>query len=256
MNKQTAKELIRKYQQGTLTPADDQLLEDYIEQGWIQLEELEDLHQLHERLGVLLQPKISPSEALTQSFHKNLSELKLKEPSPKQTFSWYQIAAAIGVLLVGIGLGHWGFKDSEQAIHLQEMRTELTEMREMLALTMLETESPSERMKAVFMTQEMPDVSQEICTALLHTLCHDQNVNVRLVTLEVLFAYTDNPSVREGLIKAIPYQDSPLVQLAIAEVMVALQESSSVDELKDLLNQEMLPEEVKDQLRKSIEILM
>ena len=57
MNKETAKILIQKFQEASLTDSDNQLLETYIENGWIELEELEDLKVIHKNL-VLEESKI------------------------------------------------------------------------------------------------------------------------------------------------------------------------------------------------------
>ena len=91
---------------------------------------------------------------------------------------------------------------------------------------------------------------------MLETLKQDDNPNVRLAALEALYPYADQAVVREGLIKTISYQESPLVQWAIAEVMVALQEKRSVDALRQLLSEEKTTAEVKEKLKSSIQVLM
>jgi hypothetical protein len=81
-------------------------------------------------------------------------------------------------------------------------------------------------------------------------------VNVRLVTVETLSQLASYASVREGLIQAIPQQESPLVQIALADVMVNLQEKRSVSALQRLLKQENLNASVKDKLEQSVKVLM
>ncbi|MEM7368766.1 MAG: HEAT repeat domain-containing protein [Bacteroidota bacterium] len=256
MNSEIKATLLSAYreQKGELSSSQEEMLERYIEQGWISLEELEDLDLLHKKIGKLLDSSLSspdfpsmPNWDITQQSSSGLG-------SPKRI--WYSLAAAIAFLLLGIGIGSWVRPSPATNEQIASLSGELKEMRELLTLSMLEKNSPSERLKAVYLTQEMPRVSDKVTTALLHTLHQDPNVNVRLVTLEILLEYANDPVVREGLIKAIPFQDSPLVQLAIAEAMVALQEKSSVQALEALLDRDMTPSEVKVELRKSIEILM
>ena len=79
-------------------------------------------------------------------------------------------------------------------------------------------------------------------TALLSTLNNDPNVNVRLATLEALAPLADDPAVRLGLVHSLTRQDSPLVQSALADVMVQLQERRSVKPLRELLRQANLDE--------------
>ncbi|WP_431200274.1 HEAT repeat domain-containing protein [Mucilaginibacter sp. P25] len=88
--------------------------------------------------------------------------------------------------------------------------------------------------------------------ALLATLNNDPNVNVRLSTLDALTHLTGYPEVREGLIKSIVEQDSPLMQLAIADVMLKLQEKRSVKSFKELLKQKGLDNGVRDKIKQTI----
>ncbi len=66
------------------------------------------------------------------------------------------------------------------------------------------------------------------------------NVNVRLTTLEALTHFARDPVVREGLIQSILQQESPLVQAALADVMLKLQEKRAIQPFKKLLQQKDL----------------
>ena len=88
------------------------------------------------------------------------------------------------------------------------------------------------------------------------TLNNDPNVNVRLAALEALVPFTGQGAVREGLIRSIANQDSPLVQLNLAELMAAIQEKKSVGELQKLVDSEKTPVEVKDKIRQTIAVLI
>ncbi|MFT7151046.1 MAG: hypothetical protein ACI82Q_002921, partial [Nonlabens sp.] len=65
-----------------------------------------------------------------------------------------------------------------------------------------------------------------------------------------------DPIIREGLINSISEQESPLMQLALAELMVELQEKKSVEEFNDIIEDEYTPEEVKTTLRESVNKIM
>jgi len=99
-------------------------------------------------------------------------------------------------------------------------------------------------------------VSDKVTNALFVALNKDDNVNVRLAALEALKPYIKESNVRERLIKSIGVQDSPLVQIALAEFMVSIQERKSVGELKQLLENEGVPKEVKNKISESIKILI
>jgi len=255
-------ELIKKYNHGELSATEMQLLEQHLGQGSVALEELEDMQQLQEQIDFTI---ASPTTTLRHRFYQHLATEKAKQqqvnPLGQLQSFWQQLFAnrvAFGamMLLIGFGLSWWLHGSRIDHPQIAQLAAELSDTREMMMLTMLEQESTTERIKAVNLTKNMSEVSDQITDALFETLNKDNNVNVRLVTLEALLPYTNDPKVRESLVQSIQYQDSPLVQIALAEIMVALQEKSSVEELRGLLQQEEMPIEVKEKIEESIEVLL
>ncbi|MEM6763606.1 MAG: HEAT repeat domain-containing protein [Bacteroidota bacterium] len=254
--------ILKQYKGGSLTEQEESRLESYLEEGLIQLTDLPDLAELDHKLGAVLEevpvpfrPLLirEPAPSAVESFLKEAGTFFKNVLSPAPTFSM-----AYTVLIVGISilLTSWYFQNQQQKGEIARLEHELTEVKEMMLLTLLDKESTGERLKAVQLTRDMPQVSDQIASALLETLKQDDNPNVRLAALEALYPYADQAVVREGLIKTISYQESPLVQWAIAEVMVALQEKRSVDALRQLLSEEKTTAEVKEKLKSSIQVLM
>jgi hypothetical protein len=132
------------------------------------------------------------------------------------------------------------------------LTAQVSEMKEMMMKTLLQNPSASERMRGVSYTSEIKTVNKDVIDALLSTLNNDPNTNVRLMTLETLTHYTDNPLVREGLVQSILQQDSPLLQAALADVMLHLQEKRAVHPLKKLLQQKDLNEMVRTRIEEAI----
>jgi hypothetical protein len=62
--------------------------------------------------------------------------------------------------------------------------------------------------------------------------------------------------VREALIRSIAKQDSPLMQVALAETMAQLQMKSSVNELKKILESDKTPADAKSRIKQSIDVLI
>lgn len=267
MNQEQANIFVQKYNQGLISLEEERQLEQCIELGLIDLEDLKDIRQISDQLDQVLVHPIQRNIRL--DFYKMLEAEKAKDvptiwnklnnfwdnlffPSPGLS-----LAYSIGLLIIGLGLGlslRNGSANNKQEI--AQLSNQLTEMREMVLLTMLEQKSTGERLKAVNLTQGMDKVSQKVADALLHTLNKDENVNVRLSALDALYQYASEPKVREGLIQSISQQESPLVQLALAEVMVALQEKRSVKELQELLQKDQVPGVVKEKIKSSIEVLL
>ena len=261
------KQLILKFNRGAATPEEELQLESYISQGLVEVEELEELNLLGNHLQTLgyLQSK----NALHHNFQQMMAAEKARlERSPsvmirkffqqQWTFSTaLQAAIVVVVLGIGFGFGYWA-RPSQEADKqdLAKISNELNDVKEMMMLTLLQNESTPERLKAVKMSEELGDASSQVITALLQTLNNDKNVNVRLAALESLYQYSESPRVREGLIRSIRNQNSPLVQMALAEVMASLQEKRSVKEFEKLLKSNKSPKEVKEKIKSSIQPLL
>jgi hypothetical protein len=138
------------------------------------------------------------------------------------------------------------------ASQVQDLSEQLREMRQMMMLSLLQNPSASERMRAASYAGDSRTISPDILAALLTTLNNDPNVNVRLTTLDALTLYARNAAVREGLIQSILQQDSPLMQAALADVMLKLQEKRAIQSFKKLLQQKGLNEMVRSKLEEVI----
>ena len=254
-------DLIKKYKEGSASAGDLLSLEKHIEAGHIELTELDDVHGFYQKLDGLATP--DPSERMTEGFYDMLaSQAKAKNESRPWFENLWSFGPAVrwaytlGLLAIGVAVGWFLNPKSEDYAEIHQLSTEVKEMKEMMMLSLLEKESTSDRLKAVSLTNELPGASQKVTEALLQTLNNDENVNVRLAAMEALLPYSNDPNVRQGLIASIARQESPLVQISLAETMVALQEKSSVDPLKELLEKEDTPAEVKEKIEESIRILI
>lgn len=165
-----------------------------------------------------------------------------------------QLAFGMLLLVIGLGLGYFLNKESESitVVNNAVLDVETEEVREQLVLTLLEQPSANKRLQAMQEASKLNDVTERIIEALFTTLNNDTNINVRLVAVESLARYVDSPEVRMGLAKSIALQESPLVQIALADLMVALQEKSSIESMKQLLQKPDINTTVKQKLEESI----
>ena len=167
------------------------------------------------------------------------------------------MAYSLLLVVLGIVLGHWVNNpppvappsDKQQ---LEALSAQVSDMREMMMKSLLQNPSASERIRGVSYTSEITTVNPGVIEALLTTLNNDQNVNVRLMTLEALTHYASNPAVRAGLVESIPQQESPLVQAALADVMLKLQEKNAIRPFKKLLQQKNLNSLVRTKIETTI----
>ena len=158
----------------------------------------------------------------------------------------FAMAYSILLVVVGVALGRWlnapvsAAAPSSEKKQLEELTAQVSDMRDMMMKSLLQNPSASERIKGVSFTSELTTVKPDVIDALLTTLNNDPNVNVRLMTLEALTHYASYPAVRAGLVESISQQGSPLVQAAMADVMLKLQEKNAIRPFKKLLQQKDL----------------
>jgi hypothetical protein len=267
MEQNRIQELTSRYAAGILTQAEQQELEKGIEAGYIDLAMLEGLDMLQRDADAVITASTpQPSPALDDAFYSMLRAEQGR--ASRSTFSWKgffslpvlgpRLAFASVALVIGIAVGFFLDKPAQPADPQQiaVLSKEVTDLKEMMMLSLLEKESASERLKAVSLTEDLGQASRKVTEALLQTLNQDENTNVRLAALEALKPYAHDSHVREALIRSIGHQESPLVQVALAELMAALQARSSVDALKKIMEDERTPGDVKKKIRQSIDVLI
>ncbi len=232
----------------------------------------EQSNMLWQRMGNVPTPEPSP-EMRTQ-FYTMLDSFEQEEKAKPQSVwtriqetvkqRWSvglagQLAYGLVLLSVGVAAGVWWQRpNNEQVAYQQRIDTlsvQVGEMRQMMMLSLLENPSATERLRAVSYTKDIPEVDHHVIDALLTTLDNDPNVNVRLVTLEALADLAHDARVREGLVQSLTRQESPLVQVALADVMVKLQEKRSLKPLRQLLRQPDTNDLVKSKLEQTIKDL-
>lgn len=235
--------------------------------------EADSTKQLWQLMGNLPTPE--PGETARVRFHAMLDTYKdtvqtqnegvfdgllIKLRSLWVPQSAVRLAYSFALLVVGIAAGYWFRTPGTTTVALQQQQidtlsNQVQDMRQMMMLSLLENPSASERLRAVSYTEEINSVDDKVVEALLTTLNNDDNVNVRLVTLEALAKLADKATVREGLVQSIARQESPLVQSALADVMVKLQEKRSIKPLRQLLHDDNLNHLVKGKIEQSIKDL-
>lgn len=225
-------------------------------------DELEKIKFLYTQLDKIPVPE--PGENLDKNFYNLLEPLKSVLAKPESRFKHYasvfnnligpislpKLGYASLFIVLGVLIGKWIIPGNNSQI--EKMAAEVNQMKEVMMLTMLNQPSPSERIKAVSSVNSIPDTDTKVINALLETLNSDPDVNVRLVTVDALSSFTQNPQVRQGLVQSIAKQKSPLVQIALADLMVSLREKNSIEPLKNLLKDKEINYAVKTKIEACI----
>jgi hypothetical protein len=262
MSNEKILELIRKYNSREASAPEIEMIEKMIEQGEIQLEQLSSIASIQDQLMTMEFP--SASDDLDDRFYQMLA----LEKKSRSGFSWQgflsslswptvapKLAFAAVALFIGVAVGYFA-KPATPSQDIQQLTSQVNDLKEMMMLSLLEKESATDRLKAVSLTEQMGAASAKVTDALLKTLNNDPNVNVRLAALDALKPYAQQSRVREELIRSIAKQDSPLVQVSLAELMEQLQAKSSVKELEKIIQSDKTPTDVKNKIKQTIDVLI
>lgn len=181
----------------------------------------------------------------------------LPPPEPpwfKGLIAWHRSvlvgAAAILIMAAFVAGRYWprpGFASQAalQPSSLAELRGELREMREMLTLSLMQQQSATERLRGVSGSAQIDQPGNEIVGALLDTLMHDPNVNVRLACVDALRRFSGQDQVRRATIQALGESSFPLVQIALIDYIVEIKDKQAVDALRRLSEDSMSNEAVR-----------
>ncbi len=231
--------------------------------------ELEDLTAMWARLGVL--PAEQPSGALRHRFYAMLEEHQ-REAGPARRASvrsrvfagwreWFTFrrpafAASFSVFLLLLGAGSGWLLSSGTTARLSALQREVQDMRQTTALTLLGQPSAVDRLQGVSFGASVKNPDTKTLTALVNTLNTDPSPNVRLAAVEALYLFRNQPGVRESLVDSLAVQDSPLVQVALIDLLVEIREQRASEALKALVKNDKLNPDVKKLAERGIKQLI
>lgn len=233
--------LIRSYLTSSLSVEEEKRMESLIASGEIHLEELEPFAVIMGQLKS--EADLADSTAMDKGFYALLeAEQESSVPGRRLPFkppAVFTGAAAILLFLIAFWLGGLN-------------REKLSESKSADLLTQLiETNEISERIHLIANSQSLDQWDESGIDALLFLLIHDESSNVRLACLDVLKNYQKLEKVREGLVRAIPYQESSIVLIELAQSIAASGKGMEEDEFLDRLNKDF-PEPLKGPLRQQL----
>lgn len=223
-------------------------------------EEAESLSRLWRKLGAI--PEERPSQALRARFEATLEayeqglrqgdRIERREKLEQWLAGWwprqpaFQFGFALAFLAVGLLVGYSLTLHNQGNGEMAWLRQEVQNTRQLVTLSLLEQQSPSERLKGVDWSYRIQQPDPQVLSALLHAVNYDQNVNVRLAALDALHQSASNATVRSGLIESLARQSSPLVQIALIDLMVEIRDKEAAEPLRRLLLEPGLNPEVRE----------
>ncbi len=260
-NNNNQKEKILDYLLGNLDAQESTEFQSQMDQN-LDLKSLVD--EMHRALDIAKEidsihvPK--PSQAMDKSFYSMLNTAKKQQISPwkkslqsfSQLFTFTHLKPVLygaAMLSVGIYLGqNYQPRNIKTEINNNYSNNRSNEMQNLAVVSMLQLPSASTRLQAVSLVENSNKANDKVMSSLFYILNNDSNTNVRLAVLDALIQFSNTPTVRAQLVNSITNQDSPMVQVAIAELMLYLQESKAIPPLKKLLDSKNLIEPAREKI--------
>jgi hypothetical protein len=228
--------LIPQYLAGELTAAEKEAFEEQVSKNANLRIELEEMRSLWQGLGAVSQEQ--PSAAMRARFYQRLNAISREGGWRTWKISVPQLAGALALFVLGVFVGRVNTARSVSAPEVAQLRGQVEGLRQTVALSLLDGDSATSRLQGVSWSTQVQRPDSELVAALLTTLNHDQNINVRLASLDALEKLAGETAVRKALEQSIPLQSSPLVQIALIDALVHIRDNAATGELRKLTSDE------------------
>lgn len=256
MERSKIEELIPDNLEGSLSEYEREVFERALQQYPDLKEEVEQLASLSS--GLSSTPDLAPSDASKMRFRQALMEEKATLPKEAaNTSPWaYQLVAGFALLICGIAIGLLINKPEDNSAQLLAMQQELSETKSMVLQSTLTNHSASERIKAVSLTGAINNPDAELIGTLVKTLNTDESPNVRLAAAEALMNYSHSDLVRASLVRSLAFQEDPIIQITLIQMLVQIDEKSALKQLQKLFKDENTQQVVRQSAETAIQILI
>jgi|CXWL01.1.fsa_nt_gi anti-sigma factor ChrR (cupin superfamily) len=211
-------------------------------------------------------PDEEPSPELRGRFHDWLADevdAAARRPAaasatlgaPRGGARWSLVAAA---LLAGIALGRELPQGRAEATQIAALETQVEALTQRVAVSLLSQGAAAERLRGAAFSRDAGHYDGRIVEALLVAVRSDGNANVRLAAVEALGALlefapdAERPAVVRDLVASVPEERSPVVQIALVDLL-SVPGAASRGELERLLGSGRLDPYAADRLRRTLE---
>ncbi len=270
-------DLLPDFLAGTFDESDRNAIQSHLQSCSSCRQEFESLSTLWNTLGVL--PDAKPGPQVRQRFNAMLAayEQGIRHASSRASMLsrldafigrlWpqrpaFQFGIAVLMLMLGGIVGSRIDRTTEPAsttqtsVEIAQLHGEVQTIRGMLAVSLMQQQSASDRLKGVNMSSRIVEKDPRVTKSLLDALRYDPSVNVRLAALDALEGAMDESDVRKALVASLPQQSSPLVQLAMVELVVEARDKESLEVLGKMEKDPKLNDVVRKKVQQGIKQLL
>lgn len=204
-------------------------------------------------------PAEEPSRRLRQGFYRRLEATRRQTVLGRlaTTLGFGRSAGrltAAASLLAGLALGFWlgfglgapgGTPIDDAGARLAALEKNVTELNRQLILDRLDSNVPGKRLRGVLDAASVARGDAEIARALLVRATDDRVPSVRSAAIDALGPSIEAPPVRRRVMDLLQQASSPIVQLALVDLVLRYGNEEQIAELSALAEEDRLHPDLK-----------
>ncbi len=200
-------------------------------------------------------PQEAPPQHLRHRFYGELERADRRLHRRRSWLGWITapgLAAALGCLFVGVMVGLL-LRSPSTANHaeLAQLQQQVSILNRNLVLDRLENDSASKRLLGVMEASDLAGRDPEITRALLERAVDDRVHSVRSAAIDAIGPRLGTPAVGDELMGSLEKAESPLVQLALADLVLRYGNPSQLEQLLRLSERGLLHPDVAKHVKSS-----
>src|SRR4051812_30077429 len=201
-------------------------------------------------------PQEAPSQRLRRRFYDELEHADRRLHRRRRWFGWITapgLAVAVGCLLVGVMVGVL-LRNSSTTSHteLAQLQHQVAILNRNLVLDRLENDSASKRLLGVIEASDLAEHDPEVRRALLERAVDDRVHSVRSAAIDAIGPRVGSPAVGDELMASLEKAESPLVQLALADLVLRYGNPMKMEQLLKLRGRGRLHPDVAKHVKSSV----
>jgi hypothetical protein len=201
-------------------------------------------------------PQEGPSQNLRRRFYDELEHADRRLHRRRRWLGWITapgLVAALGCLVVGVMVGLW-LRSQPAANHseLAQLQAQVAILNRNLVLDRLENDSASKRLLGVIEASDLAEHDPEVRRALLERAVDDRVHSVRSAAIDAIGPRVGSPAVGDELMASLEKAESPLVQLALADLVLRYGNPMQMEQLLQLSERGRLHPDVAQHVKSSV----
>jgi hypothetical protein len=203
-------------------------------------------------------PRDDPQPQLRREFYRQLDAARDATPGARVR-GWLGISGNSGwvtvavCLVVGLAIGQvWRGQESPEPSRLAALEERVAMLNREIILNRLQDASASQRLRGVVDAARLAGSDTAITRALIARASEDRVASVRAAAIDALAPNLAEDSVGNELVRLLENTESPIVQLALVDVILRNGTDNQLAHLLELANSEQLHPDVNAHIRNAL----